>query len=210
MRVSQMMVQGLWDKQSPLLQLPHLNQENLRHFTTKKRSVRSIKQLASMKDVDRRALLRNLTGEQYEDVINVCSMFPSVEMAVKPHVLDDDDDDAGVITAGAVVTVSVTIKRRNLGELFEEENEDDRSALDGVNRNETLEPKGSPQPGGQKVWQKNKKKGKKAKPQKQQPKKKPVKQQPKKKNSQDKKRENYGRKRRIKWKEEQERGRGGR
>lgn len=187
MRVSQMMVQGLWDKQSPLLQLPHLNQENLRHFTTKKRSVRSIKQLASMKDVDRRALLRNLTGEQYEDVINVCSMFPSVEMAVKPHVLDDDDDDAGVITAGAVVTVSVTIKRRNLGELFEEENEDDRPVLDGVNRNETLEPKGSPQPGGQKVWQKNKKKGKKAKPQKQQPKKKPVKQQPKKKNSQDKK-----------------------
>ena len=35
-RVSQMMVQGLWDNKSPLLQLPHLNQENLRHFTTKK------------------------------------------------------------------------------------------------------------------------------------------------------------------------------
>ena len=36
MRVSQMVVQGLWDTKSPLLQLPHLNQENLRHFTTKK------------------------------------------------------------------------------------------------------------------------------------------------------------------------------
>ena len=46
---------------------------------------------------------------------------------------------------------------------------------------------GSPQPGAQKVWQKNKKKGKKAKPQKQQPKKKPVKQQPKKKTSQEEK-----------------------
>ena len=46
---------------------------------------------------------------------------------------------------------------------------------------------GSPQPGGQKVWQKNKKRGKKAKPQKQQPKKKPVKQQPKKKTSQEEK-----------------------
>ena len=46
---------------------------------------------------------------------------------------------------------------------------------------------GSPQAGGQKVWQKNKKKGKKAKPQKQQPKKKPVKQQPKKKTSQEEK-----------------------
>jgi len=36
MRVSQMMIQGLWDNKSPLLQLPHLNQDNLRHFTTKK------------------------------------------------------------------------------------------------------------------------------------------------------------------------------
>ena len=50
---------------------------------------------------------------------------------------------------------------------------------------------GSPQPGGHKVWQKNKKKGKKAKPQKKQPKKKPVKQQPKKKNSQDEKEVKY-------------------
>ena len=32
-----------------------------------------------------RSLLRNLTGEQYEDVINVCSMLPIVEMKVKPH-----------------------------------------------------------------------------------------------------------------------------
>ena len=36
MRVSQMIIQGLWDTKSPLLQLPHLSQENLRHFTTKK------------------------------------------------------------------------------------------------------------------------------------------------------------------------------
>jgi len=36
MRVSQMVIQGLWDNKSPLLQLPHLNQENLRHFNTKK------------------------------------------------------------------------------------------------------------------------------------------------------------------------------
>nr|XP_058967109.1 translocation protein SEC63 homolog [Pocillopora verrucosa] len=186
MRVSQMIIQGLWDTKSPLLQLPHLSQENLRHFTTKKRSVRSIKQLASMKDEDRRALLRNLTGEQYEDVMNVCSMFPYVEMEVKPHVLDDADD-AGLITTGAIVTVAVIIKRRNLGELFEKENEGDVPLLNGVNPSETLEPKGSPQPGGHKVWQKNKKKGKKAKPQKKQPKKKPVKQQPKKKNSQDEK-----------------------
>lgn len=32
-----------------------------------------------------RSLLRNLTGEQYEDVINVCSMFPVIDLVVKPH-----------------------------------------------------------------------------------------------------------------------------
>ena len=32
-----------------------------------------------------RSLLRNLTGEQYEDVLNVCSMFPVIDMVVKPH-----------------------------------------------------------------------------------------------------------------------------
>ena len=32
-----------------------------------------------------RSLLRNLTGEQYEDVLNVCSMFPDIEMVIKPH-----------------------------------------------------------------------------------------------------------------------------
>jgi len=189
MRVSQMMVQGLWDNKSPLLQLPHLNQENLRHFTTKKRSVRSIRQFASMKDEERRSLLRNLTGEQYEDVINVCSMFPVIEIKVKPHVLDDEDEQ-GVITTGAIVTVSVTVKRKNLAEFFEQEAVDETSnspPVESVHENDTLETKGSPKPGAQKVWQKNKKKGKKAKPQKQQPKKKPVKQQPKKKNSQEEK-----------------------
>lgn len=189
MRVSQMMVQGLWDNKSPLLQLPHLNQENLRHFTTKKRSVRSVRQLASMKDDDRRSLLRNLTGEQYEDVINVCSMFPVIELKVKPHVLDDGDEES-VITTGSIVTVTVTVKRRSLAEFFEQEATDEQSKSpggDGPHQNDVLEPKGSPQPGGQKVWQKNKRKGKKTKPVKQQPKKKPVKQPPKKKISQEEK-----------------------
>ena len=36
MRVAQMLVQGLWETKSPLLQLPHLTQDCLRHFTTKK------------------------------------------------------------------------------------------------------------------------------------------------------------------------------
>jgi len=36
MRVSQMLVQGSWNRYSPLLQLPHLQPDHLRHFKTRK------------------------------------------------------------------------------------------------------------------------------------------------------------------------------
>ena len=39
MKLSQMIVQGLWDIKSPLLQLPHIKDESLRHFVTKRVSV---------------------------------------------------------------------------------------------------------------------------------------------------------------------------
>ena len=39
MRTSQMLVQSMWDRQSPLLQLPHLKPEQLKHFRTKKVSM---------------------------------------------------------------------------------------------------------------------------------------------------------------------------
>ena len=40
MKLSQMIVQGLWENKSPLLQLPHMNEQMLRHFVTKR--VRSV------------------------------------------------------------------------------------------------------------------------------------------------------------------------
>ncbi|XP_068697913.1 translocation protein SEC63 homolog [Montipora foliosa] len=183
MFVSQMMIQGMWNNKSSLLQLPHLSLEELRLIIARKRSLRTIKHLAMMKDAERRSLLKCLNDEQYEDVINVCSQFPEVEMNVKPHVLDDGDEE-GVITTGSIVTVSVTIKRQNLEELFNKEADiESLAGIENIEQNDSLEPKGSPQSGGQRVWQKNKKKGRRAKPQKQQPKRKQVKQQPKKNNS---------------------------
>ncbi|EDO46652.1 predicted protein, partial [Nematostella vectensis] len=158
MKVCPMLVQGLWDNKSPLLQLPHLNQENLRHFTTKKRNIRSIRQLISMREDERRALLRGLGEEEYQDIINVCWMLPSVEMSVRAH-------DKTLITVGDIVTISTTLKRRVLGEFFDDEEAEQQPPTE--EQTETRpEDKDSPKP--QKVWLKNKKKGKKAKPNKQQ------------------------------------------
>ena len=36
MKVSQMVVQALWDNKSSLLQLPHITEDQLRHFVTRK------------------------------------------------------------------------------------------------------------------------------------------------------------------------------
>lgn len=36
MKLSQMVVQGLWDIKSPMLQLPHVSDEMLRYFNSKK------------------------------------------------------------------------------------------------------------------------------------------------------------------------------
>jgi translocation protein SEC63 len=85
MRLSPMIVQGLWNKtkKCDLLQLPHLVENQLRHFVTKKRNIQSIRQFVAMNDSDRRSILRNLTDEQYDDIMRVCSCYPHVEMDVK-------------------------------------------------------------------------------------------------------------------------------
>ncbi|XP_015780415.1 PREDICTED: translocation protein SEC63 homolog [Acropora digitifera] len=153
------------------------------------RNVQTIKQLAVMNQSNRRSMLNGLTDQEYDDVMTVCSMFPVIEMDVKPHVLDDEEDE-GVVTTGSIVTVAVTLKRRNLGasvNFFWSITGTYCTHLDcWITRPLVILVfifaffllffQGSPTHGGQKVWQKNKKKGKKARTQKHQSKKEEVKQ----------------------------------
>ena len=64
-------MQALWDKASPLLQLPHVEEDMLKHFYSKRRNIKSLAQLAKMSDEDRRLLLRGLAEEQYKDLVKV-------------------------------------------------------------------------------------------------------------------------------------------
>ena len=64
-------LQALWDKASPLLQLPHVEEDMLKHFYSKRRNIKSLAQLAKMSDEDRRLLLRGLAEEQYKDLVKV-------------------------------------------------------------------------------------------------------------------------------------------
>ncbi|XP_064618130.1 translocation protein SEC63 homolog [Liolophura sinensis] len=162
MKLSQMIIQGLEDKSSPLLQLPHITQDMLKHFCTRRRTIRSIREFVAMKSEDRRSLLRTLSDSEYQDVINVASDMPNVEMTVRSEVLDDEDS---TITAGSIVTVTVTLKRQSMSELFDKEHiEPEQPVEEDVKMDEVEEdtnqagesPLRKP-----KVWEKQKKQKKK-------------------------------------------------
>jgi len=119
MKLSPMIVQALWNTKSPLLQLPHITESHLRYFETKKHTIKSIRQFASMDNDSRRSMLRSITDEQYDDIINVLSIYPHVTMTVSFEVYDDEEIHK--ITTGAVVTLTVHLQRENMSSVFNKE-----------------------------------------------------------------------------------------
>ncbi|RNA03877.1 translocation SEC63-like protein, partial [Brachionus plicatilis] len=159
MRLSPMIVQALWNKsKSNLLQLPHIEESHLKHFMTKKRNIANIKQFVQTSDSDRRSILRNLTDEQYDDIMRVCTYYPNVEMNYKVNIIDDEDEHT--ITAGALVTLDVFLQRDNLivsyaNEDLTKEEEEVKDEVDELTANETQKEEAKPKP-----WQKQQKKTK--------------------------------------------------
>ncbi|KAK0136164.1 Translocation protein SEC63 [Merluccius polli] len=153
MKLTQMIVQGLQETKSPLLQLPHFEEEHLRYCVSKKYKVRSLQDLVSLKDSERRSMLRFLGEEKYDEVIAVLGSFPHIAMETKLQVLDDEDSNN--ITAGSIVTVTVTLTRKRMSEVFEKEQ--DTSACPGEEGANTEEGADASK-AKTKVWQ-NKSKG---------------------------------------------------
>jgi len=67
----------------------------------------------------RRSMLRSITDEQYDDIINVLSIYPHVKMEVKCEVFDDEE--VHKITTGAVVTLTIHLQRENMSTVFNKE-----------------------------------------------------------------------------------------
>ncbi|XP_016391754.1 translocation protein SEC63 homolog isoform X2 [Sinocyclocheilus rhinocerous] len=154
MKLSQMVVQGLQEAKSPLLQLPYFEEEHLRYCMSKKYKVRTLQDLVSLKDSDRRNMLRFLGEEKYEEVLAVLWSFPYINMETKLQVLDDEDSNN--ITAGSIVTVTVTLTRKRMS-MFEKE-EDAPLPAEETNAEEQRDTKTNKT----KVWQNKNKGAKKA------------------------------------------------
>ncbi|XP_045764249.1 translocation protein SEC63 homolog [Maniola jurtina] len=116
MKLSPMIVQGLWDYKSALLQLPYITEDNLRHFTNRKKHIKSPLQLAQLSGEERRQVLRFLNDKQFDDVMKVLGNMPYIHFQVNTEVIDDENST--VVTAGAIVTVTVLLRRTNMKELF--------------------------------------------------------------------------------------------
>ncbi|XP_055741778.1 translocation protein SEC63 homolog isoform X1 [Salvelinus fontinalis] len=162
MKLTQMIVQGLQESKSPLLQLPHFEEEHLRYCVSKKYKVRSLQDLVSLKDSDRRSMLRFLGEEKYDEVMAVLASFPSITMDTKLQVLDDEDSNN--ITAGSIVTVTVTLTRKRMAEVFEKEQ--NVTPCLGVGEEASTEdaaPQGDASKTKAKVWQNKTKAAKKTK-----------------------------------------------
>lgn len=78
-----MIVQALWEYKSPLLQLPYINEDNIKYCLRKKRYIKSIQQLAQLKSEDRRSILRHFTEEQFSAVMKTVAKMPLIDFQVK-------------------------------------------------------------------------------------------------------------------------------
>ncbi|GMT00018.1 hypothetical protein PENTCL1PPCAC_22192 [Pristionchus entomophagus] len=109
-KIFPMMVQGLWPKNSVLLQLPHINDFNINYIRRQK--VISCSDLAKLDSDKRRSVLNSLTDAQYRDVIVVLTSMPRLHIETSFEV--SGEDDAHEITAGCLVTLKVKLTRLSL------------------------------------------------------------------------------------------------
>jgi len=107
MELSQMVTQGVWERDSQLLQLPHLNKEAAARCQEK--GVESVIDLMQLEDADRDKLLQ-LSPAQMADVARACNRYPDIDLQYQ---IQDEDN----VQAGQPVNIQVQLEREVDGDL---------------------------------------------------------------------------------------------
>lgn len=89
MELCQMCVQAIWDRDSPLRQVPHLTRDMIENF--KEKGVESVFELMEMEDKDRNAVL-TLDAKKMADVARYVNRYPNIEVN---HELQDESVEQG-------------------------------------------------------------------------------------------------------------------
>lgn len=104
MEVSQMVTQGMWERDSMLLQLPHFTKDLAKKCQENPgKSIETVFDLVEMEDEERRELLQ-MSDSQLLDIAKFCNRFPNIDMVY--DVVDGDN-----VRAGEDVTLQVTLER---------------------------------------------------------------------------------------------------
>ena len=113
MSLSALFVQALPENSSPLLQLPYLKPDILKHCNTKKRTVKSVKDVIDMDEEDRKALFRDFDERQIKDIVTVARTMPLVLLrSAEFRMLGQDQ-----INPGGLVTCLVRLELSTFGKL---------------------------------------------------------------------------------------------
>ncbi|KAG5559687.1 hypothetical protein RHGRI_009265 [Rhododendron griersonianum] len=104
MEVSQLVTQGMWKRDSMLLQLPHFMKELAKKCQENPgKSIETVFDLAEMEDDERRELLQ-MPDSQLMDIARSCNRFPNIDLTY--DVVDGDN-----VRAGEDVSLQVTLER---------------------------------------------------------------------------------------------------
>ncbi|KAL4388243.1 hypothetical protein GQ457_09G026150 [Hibiscus cannabinus] len=104
MEVSQMVTQGMWERDSMLLQLPHFTKDLAKRCQENPgKNIETIFDLVEMEDDERRELLQ-MSDLQLLDIAKFCNRFPNIDLSYE--VIDGEN-----VRAGEYVTLQVTLER---------------------------------------------------------------------------------------------------
>eukprot|EP00541_Cyclophora_tenuis_P011319 CAMPEP_0116579046 /NCGR_PEP_ID=MMETSP0397-20121206/22045_1 /TAXON_ID=216820 /ORGANISM="Cyclophora tenuis, Strain ECT3854" /LENGTH=383 /DNA_ID=CAMNT_0004108505 /DNA_START=1 /DNA_END=1152 /DNA_ORIENTATION=- len=115
MELSQMVVQGLWNKDHPLKQIPHFTDEIIQRCVQYQgeEPIESVYDILTLEDDVRNRLLQ-LPDNKMADVAVFCNNYPSIEVSF-------DVEEADEIVAGEPVRVKISLEREIDEEDIDEE-----------------------------------------------------------------------------------------
>lgn len=104
MEVSQMVTQGMWERDSMLLQLPHFTRDLAKRCQENPgKSIETVFDLLEMEDDERHELLK-MSDTELMDIARFCNRFPNIDLTY--DVIDSDS-----VSAGDDVSLVVTLER---------------------------------------------------------------------------------------------------
>uniref|UniRef100_A0A6B2FXV4 Translocation protein SEC63 homolog (Trinotate prediction) n=1 Tax=Myxobolus squamalis TaxID=59785 RepID=A0A6B2FXV4_MYXSQ len=115
-RLSCVIVQGLSVSDSPLMQLPHIDEDKLSFFQRRKKSLNTVQSFVELNEKDYNFLLKGFSEYQKSDIFLAIEAMPhlNIEIALKV----DDEINPVSIESLSIVSILIRIKRISLSKQF--------------------------------------------------------------------------------------------